>query len=158
MPWQSCYLISHPGCRARDCTIPGTGRPAIVLHRCSARTSKCHGHEWQPPEHGACTTGETEVRLRNCLEPRVRRWAACEFFCSAIDRPWLMRNELTDYLGHVGIPKGTKLSRPELAIIRASLGKPRAPVPELPSPGNALPLGLQWQGLSSPSSSKQGGQ
>ncbi len=71
------------------------------------------------------TAGDTEVRLRNCLEPRIRRWCTCEFFCSAIDRPWLMRNELTDYLGHVGIPKGTRLTRPELAIIRASLGKPR---------------------------------
>lgn len=55
----------------------------------------------------------------------MRRWCACEFFCSAIDRPWLMRNELADYLGHVGIPKAAKLSRPELAIIRASLGRPR---------------------------------
>jgi len=40
-------------------------------------------------------------------------------------RPWLMRNELTGYLTHVGIAKGTKLARPELAIIRASLGRPR---------------------------------
>lgn len=36
-----------------------------------------------------------------------------------------MRNELLGYLAHVGIPKGIKLARPELAIIRASLGRPR---------------------------------
>ena len=69
--------------------------------------------------------GDAEVRLRHALDPRVRRWCACEFFCSAIDRPWLMRNELRGYLAHVGISKGTKLARPELAIIRASLGRPR---------------------------------
>jgi len=69
--------------------------------------------------------GNAEIRLRHCLDPRVRRWCSCEFFCSAIDRPWLMRNELTGYLTHVGIAKGTKLARPELAIIRASLGRPR---------------------------------
>ena len=69
--------------------------------------------------------GLAEVRLRHCLDPRVRRWCSYEFFCSAIDRAWFMRNELADYLSHVGIPQGTRLARPELAIIRASLGSPR---------------------------------
>jgi hypothetical protein len=43
-------------------------------------------------------TGEpmtaAEVGLRHCLSARARRWAAAEFFCSAIDRPYFMRSEL----------------------------------------------------------------
>lgn len=43
-------------------------------------------------------TGEpmtpAEVTLRHCLSARTRRWAAAEFFCSAIDRPYFMRSEL----------------------------------------------------------------
>lgn len=35
-----------------------------------------------------------EVGLRHCLSARARRWAAAEFFCSAIDRPYFMRSEL----------------------------------------------------------------
>lgn len=69
--------------------------------------------------------GLAEVRARHCLDARVRRFCAYEFFCSALDRPWFMRNELKEYLVHIGIAPGTKLMRPELAIIRASLGRPR---------------------------------
>lgn len=35
-----------------------------------------------------------ELQLRHCLDARTRRWVAAEFFCSAIDRPWLLHNPL----------------------------------------------------------------
>lgn len=38
--------------------------------------------------------GEAELQLRRCLDARTRRWAAAEFFYSAVDRPWFMQNEL----------------------------------------------------------------
>lgn len=38
--------------------------------------------------------GEPELALRRCLDARTRRWAAAEFFYSAVDRPWFMQNEL----------------------------------------------------------------
>ena len=38
--------------------------------------------------------GPAESKLRHCLTARTRRWAVCEFFYSAIDRPWFLRNEL----------------------------------------------------------------
>lgn len=38
--------------------------------------------------------GPAESKLRHCLTARTRRWAVSEFFYSAIDRPWFLRNEL----------------------------------------------------------------
>lgn len=38
--------------------------------------------------------GPAESKLRHCLTARTRRWAVAEFFYSAIDRPWFLRNEL----------------------------------------------------------------
>lgn len=45
-------------------------------------------------EENGSSPGEPELRLRRCLDARTRRWAAAEFFCCAVDRPWLMQNEL----------------------------------------------------------------
>ena len=67
---------------------------------------------------------ESEVRLRRMLGPRARRWALYEFFCSALDRPWLMRSELQEFLHHLGLPF-TRLLRPEWALLRSALGQPR---------------------------------
>ena len=38
--------------------------------------------------------GPAESKLRHCLTARTRRWAVSEFFYSAINRPWFLRNEL----------------------------------------------------------------
>lgn len=118
-------MQSNPRAHAHDCASAGSPRRFVCLSG--------FAHDWvsQSKSWNMClrmwmhSSGNAEVRLRHCLDPRVRRWCSCEFFCSAIDRPWLMRNELMGYLTHVGIAKGTKLARPELAIIRASLGRPR---------------------------------
>ena len=45
-------------------------------------------------EESGVPPSEPELRLRRCLDARTRRWAAAEFFYSALDRPWFMRNEL----------------------------------------------------------------
>ena len=45
-------------------------------------------------EENGVPPGEPELQLRRCLDARTRRWAAAEFFYSAIDRPWFMRNQL----------------------------------------------------------------
>ena len=45
-------------------------------------------------EENRVPPGESELQLRRCLDARTRRWAAAEFFYSAIDRPWFMRNQL----------------------------------------------------------------
>lgn len=51
--------------------------------------------------------GPAETRLRTSLDARVRRWCMYEFFCSALDRPWLTGCELRDWLQHVGIDPAT---------------------------------------------------
>lgn len=45
-------------------------------------------------EENGVPPSEPELRLRRCLDARTRRWAAAEFFYSALDRPWFMRNEM----------------------------------------------------------------
>lgn len=45
-------------------------------------------------EESGLPPGEPELALRRCLDARTRRWAAAEFFYSAVDRPWFMQNEL----------------------------------------------------------------
>ena len=45
-------------------------------------------------EESGMPPGEPELMLRRCLDARTRRWAAAEFFYSAVDRPWFMQNEL----------------------------------------------------------------
>ena len=45
-------------------------------------------------EESGFPPGEAELSLRRCLDARTRRWAAAEFFYSAVDRPWFMQNEL----------------------------------------------------------------
>ncbi|CAL5228881.1 g12095 [Coccomyxa viridis] len=76
-------------------------------------------------EESGFPPGEAELSLRRCLDARTRRWAAAEFFYSAVDRPWFMQNELKGFLEHVGVPQGTKLTATEWGLLRASLGKPR---------------------------------
>lgn len=42
----------------------------------------------------------TEAALRHCLQqPKTQRWAAAEFCCSALDRPFFMFNPLGEGLG-----------------------------------------------------------
>lgn len=48
-----------------------------------------------------------------------------EFFCSALDRPWLLACELRDWLAHAGLPSDLRLTRPEWVAVRAALGRPR---------------------------------
>ena len=48
-------------------------------------------------EESGLSPGEPELALRRCLDARTRRWAAAEFFYSAVDRPWFMQNELKVY-------------------------------------------------------------
>jgi hypothetical protein len=45
-------------------------------------------------EENGVPPGEAELQLRRCLDARTRRWAAAEFFYSAIDRPWFMRSQM----------------------------------------------------------------
>ncbi len=45
-------------------------------------------------EENGLDPGEPELQLRRCLDARTRRWAAAEFFCSGLDRPWFLQNEL----------------------------------------------------------------
>jgi hypothetical protein len=67
-------------------------------------------------DHGM---SEQEARLRHMLAPRPRRWIACEFFYSAIDRPWYMENPLADWLRHVGISPATKAYAQEWGLIKS---------------------------------------
>ncbi len=67
-------------------------------------------------DHGM---SEQEARLRHMLAPRPRRWIACEFFYSAIDRPWFMENPLADWLRHVGISPTTKAYAQEWGLIKS---------------------------------------
>ncbi|EIE20316.1 hypothetical protein COCSUDRAFT_67577 [Coccomyxa subellipsoidea C-169] len=76
-------------------------------------------------EENGVPPGEPELKLRRCLDARTRRWAAAEFFYSGLDRAWFMQTELPEFLRHVGIPHGTKLTRTEWAALRAGLGNPR---------------------------------
>ena len=71
--------------------------------------------------------GDNEVRLRHALDPRTRRWARAEFFCSALDRPWLADNGVQTLCNHFGLKVGQlgRLSRTEWTCIRRSLGRPR---------------------------------
>ena len=66
-----------------------------------------------------------ELQLRHCLSSRVRRWCGYEYHYSAIDRPWFLRNELQEFLHHLGIAHVTALTRTEWSIIRSAFGKPR---------------------------------
>ena len=78
-------------------------------------------------EGGDEVQGDNEVRLRHALDPRTRRWARAEFFCSALDRPWLADNGLQTLCNHFGLKVGQlcRLSRTEWTCIRRSLGRPR---------------------------------
>jgi hypothetical protein len=80
--------------------------PDLACVSTEGGSSHRHQHASQPCEIILAVTcagqeGETgepitaaEVGLRHCLSARARRWAAAEFFCSAIDRPYFMRSEL----------------------------------------------------------------
>ena len=67
-------------------------------------------------EESGFPPSEPELALRRCLDARTRRWAAAEFFYSAVDRPWFMQNELkvghhsTFTRGNVLIAKTTLLA------------------------------------------------
>ena len=78
-------------------------------------------------EGGDEVQGHNELRLRHALDPRTRRWARAEFFCSALDRPWLASNGVQQLCNHFGLRKGqlARLSRTEWTCIRRSLGRPR---------------------------------
>lgn len=78
-------------------------------------------------EGGDEVQGHNELRLRHALDPRTRRWARAEFFCSALDRPWLANNGVQQLCNHFGLKKGqlARLSRTEWTCIRRSLGRPR---------------------------------
>ena len=67
----------------------------------------------------------SELRLRRCLDARTRRWCMYEFFCSALDRPWLLACELREWLAHAGLPADLCLTRAEWVAVRAALGRPR---------------------------------
>lgn len=73
------------------------------------------------------TQGQNELRLRHCLDPRTRRWARAEFFCSALDRPWLANNGVQELCDHCNISPAqlSRLSRREWGCIRKALGRPR---------------------------------
>lgn len=73
------------------------------------------------------TQGQNEIRLRHCLDPRTRRWARAEFFCSALDRPWLENNGVQELCEHCNISAAqlSRLSRREWGCIRKALGRPR---------------------------------
>ncbi|GAX80922.1 hypothetical protein CEUSTIGMA_g8357.t1 [Chlamydomonas eustigma] len=71
-----------------------------------------------------------ESALRHCLAShRVRRWCMFEFQFSALDRPWFLRNELSELLqlmcGGAQAPVPNKLTRSEWGILRSVFGKPR---------------------------------
>lgn len=78
-------------------------------------------------EGGDEVQGDNEVRLRHALDPRTRRWARAEFFCSALDRPWLADNGVQTLCNHFGLKVGQlgRLSRTDWTCIRRSLGRPR---------------------------------
>lgn len=78
-------------------------------------------------EGGDEVQGHNELRLRHALDPRTRRWARAEFFCSALDRPWLANDGVQQLCNHFGLKKGqlARLSRTEWTCIRRSLGRPR---------------------------------
>lgn len=64
-----------------------------------------------------------EAQLRHCLQqPRTQRWAAAEFCCSALDRPFFMFNPLSGLLTAMGLGQDARLTRKEWAIIRSGLG------------------------------------
>ena len=71
--------------------------------------------------------GRNEVRLRHALDPRTRRWARAEFFCSALDRPWLANDGVQELCNHFGLKQGqlARLTRTEWTCIRKSIGRPR---------------------------------
>ena len=56
---------------------------------------------------GDAEDGPAAARLRCSLDARTRRWAMYEFFCSALDRPWLLGCELRDWLAHIGVEPST---------------------------------------------------
>lgn len=74
-------------------------------------------------------TGEpmslSEGVLRRALTPKFRRWAMYEFHYSALDRPWFMKNELQDFMNHLGIGSINCLTRAEWSLLRGALGRPR---------------------------------
>jgi hypothetical protein len=73
-----------------------------------------------PPQSAA------EAALRHCLQqPKTQRWAAAEFCCSALDRPFFMFNPLAGLLTALGLGEDAQLTRKEWSLLRASLGKPR---------------------------------
>lgn len=78
-------------------------------------------------EGGDEVQGQNEVRLRHALDPRTRRWARAEFFCSALDRPWLADDGVQTLCNHFGLKLGqlARLTRTEWTCIRRSLGRPR---------------------------------
>ena len=82
------------------------------------------GMDGEGPEEGQ---GQNEIRLRHCLDPRTRRWARAEFFCSALDRPWLVNNGVQELCSHCNISPAqlSRLSRREWGCIRRALGRPR---------------------------------
>lgn len=64
-----------------------------------------------------------EAQLRHCLQqPRTQRWAAADFCCSALDRPFFMFNPLSSLLTAMGLGQDARLTRKEWAIIRSGLG------------------------------------
>eukprot|EP00955_Chlamydomonas_euryale_P010366 111405-Chlamydomonas_euryale.AAC.3 len=83
--------------------------------------------------------GREESVLRHCLSSqRARRWCAFEFHCSALDRPWFLRNELAELLqlllgpsvggvaGSHGVGAAVvRLTRAEWALLRSAFGRPR---------------------------------
>ncbi|XAR63482.1 hypothetical protein NMG60_11023427 [Bertholletia excelsa] len=65
-------------------------------------------------------------KFSNCLSNKLlRRWCVFEWFYSAIDYPWFARREFVEYLNHVGLGHGLRLTLVEWSVIRSSLGKPR---------------------------------
>lgn len=78
-------------------------------------------------EGGDEVQGHNEIRLRHALDPRTRRWARAEFFCSALDRPWLADNGVQRLCNHFGLKEGqlARLSRTEWTCIRRAMGRPR---------------------------------
>lgn len=78
-------------------------------------------------EGGDEVQGDNEIRLRHALDPRTRRWARAEFFCSALDRPWLADTGVRTLCNHFGVKEGQlgRLTRTEWTCIRRSLGRPR---------------------------------
>ncbi|XRA96440.1 DIRP domain-containing protein [Pycnococcus provasolii] len=101
-------------------------RAALAARRAAAAAANPTGYPPPPPS-------QPLAPLQSVFTPppvtrninRVRRWCQFEWFYAAMDRPWFLKCDWSNFLSHTGIMHATKITKMERCQLRAAFGKPR---------------------------------